>query len=125
LSSRGFYEWRKDGRTNTPHFIRLRSGRPFGFAGVWSTRRGEVGNRLVTCAIVTCPANELVAKIHDRMPVILPVGVRDRWLDPAAGEEELRDMLVPLPTEDLKAYPVSTIVNSLENDSPECVRKIA
>jgi putative SOS response-associated peptidase YedK len=111
----GFYEWRKDGRTKTPFFIRLRSRRPFGFAGIWSARRGEVGNRLVTC-----PANELVATIHDRMPVILPVGARDRWLDPAAGEKELHEMLVPLPAKEFETYPVSTIVNSPQSDSVEC-----
>ncbi len=120
----GFYEWRKEGRTKTPYFIHLRSGHPFGFAGIWSTRRGEVGNRLVTCAIVTCPPNELMATIHNRMPVILPPGARDRWLDPTADETELRGLLVPLPAEDLDAYEVSTLVNSPQNDSPECVRPI-
>jgi putative SOS response-associated peptidase YedK len=81
----GFYEWRKnDGRRRTPFFVRLKSGRPFGFAGIWSLKRGEKGTRLVTCAIATCPPNELMAKIHDRMPVILPVGVRatDGWTPP-------------------------------------------
>jgi putative SOS response-associated peptidase YedK len=86
----GFYEWRKDGRRKTPFFIRLRSSRPFAFAGIWSLRRSEVGSRSATCAIVTCPPNELMAAIHDRMPVILSPGARDRWLDPTAGEAELR-----------------------------------
>jgi putative SOS response-associated peptidase YedK len=61
----------------------------------------------------------------NRMPVILPVGVRDRWLDPAADEAELRGLLVPLPVEELEAYEVSTLVNSPRNDSPECVRPVA
>jgi putative SOS response-associated peptidase YedK len=121
----GFYEWRKDGHRKTPFFIRLRSSRPFALAGIWSLRRSEVGSRSATCAIATCPANELVAKIHNRMPVILPVGARDRWLDPTADESELREMLVPIPAEELEAYPVSTIVNSPDNDSPECARPIA
>lgn len=55
----GFYEWRKDGRTKTPFFIHLHSGRPFGLAGIWSLRRSEVGSRSATYAIVTCPPNEL------------------------------------------------------------------
>lgn len=121
----GFYEWRNDGHARTPHFVHLRSGRPFGFAGIWSTARHGVGDRLVTCAIITCPPNELMATIHDRMPVILPVGARDRWLDPAVGEIELRELLVTLPAERLEAYPVSPMVNSPENDSPECIRRIA
>jgi putative SOS response-associated peptidase YedK len=104
-------------------FIRLRSGRPFGFAGIWSMRPGEKGARLATCAIATCPPNELMAKIHDGMPVILPEDARDRWLDPTAGEPELRGLLVPLPAEDLEAYAVSALVNSPRNDSPECVKR--
>jgi putative SOS response-associated peptidase YedK len=118
----GFYEWRKNaGRRRTPFFVRLRSGRPFGFAGIWSFRRGEKGTRLATCAIATCPPNELMAKIHDRMPVILPVSARDRWLDSTAGEDELRGLLVPLPADYLEAYEVSALVNSPRNDSTECV----
>ncbi len=120
----GFYEWRKDGRRKTPFFIRLRSSRPFAFAGIWSLRRSEVGRRSATCAIATCPPNELMATIHNRMPVILPPGARDRWLDPTAGEAELRGLVVPLLAEDLESYEVSTLVNSPRNDSPECVRPI-
>jgi putative SOS response-associated peptidase YedK len=120
----GFYEWRKDGRRKTPFFIRFRSSRLFAFAGIWSLRRSEVGSRSATCAIATCPPNALMATIHNRMPVILPPGARDRWLDPSAGEAELREFLVPLPAEDLEAYEVSTLVNSPRNDSPECVRPI-
>jgi putative SOS response-associated peptidase YedK len=78
----------------------------------------------VTCAIVTCPPNQLMATIHDRMPVILPAAARDRWLDPTAGEADLRQLLVPLPVEDLKAYEVSTLVNLPRNDSPECVKPL-
>ena len=73
---------------------------------------------------MTCPPNELMATIHNRMPVILPPGARDQWLDSTAGEAELRGLLVPLPAEDLEAYEVSTFVNSPRNDSPECVRPI-
>ena len=65
-----------------------------------------------------------MAKLHDRMPVILPPGARDRWLDPTASEAELRGLLVPLPAEELSAYEVSALVNSPKNDSPECVRRV-
>ena len=120
----GFYEWRKDGQRKVPCFIHLRSGRPFGFAGIWSLHRTEAGQRMATCAIVTCPPNELMAPIHNRMPVILPAGARDRWLDPHAEQGELCAMLAPLPSEDLEAYEVSTLVNSPKNDSPECVQRV-
>jgi putative SOS response-associated peptidase YedK len=65
-----------------------------------------------------------MAKIHDRMPVILPPGARDRWLDPTASETELCELLVPLPTEELTVYEVSALINSLSNDSSECVRPV-
>ncbi len=121
----GFYEWRRnDGRWRTPFFVRLRSGRPFGFASIWSMLHGEKETRLATCAIATCPPNELMATIHDRMPVILPPGARDRWLDPTASEAELRELLVPFPAEDLNANEVSALVNSPANDSPECVKPV-
>jgi putative SOS response-associated peptidase YedK len=88
-------------------------------------KHGEKGSRLATCAIATCPPNEMMATLHDRMPVILPPGARDRWLDPTAGEPELRGLLVPLPAEDLDAYEVSAFVNSPSNDSSECTRPVA
>ena len=99
----------------------MRSGRPFGFAGIWSFDRAAVGTRFATCAIVTCAPNELMAPIHNRMPVILPAGPRDRWLDRNADTAALRDLLVPLPSAEMDAYPVSTFVNSPHNDGPECI----
>ncbi len=121
----GFYEWRKDGRRTTPYFIRLRSGRPFGFAGIWSSQRAPVGTRFATCAIVTCAPNELMAAIHNRMPVIFSTMARDRWLDPGTKEPDLRAVLAPLPSEEMEAYEVSPFVNSPRNDSPDCVRRVS
>jgi putative SOS response-associated peptidase YedK len=63
-----------------------------------------MGHRVGTCAILTCPPNELLAPIHNRMPVILPKGARDRWLDPRAGAVELRTLLTPLPPDQMEAY---------------------
>jgi putative SOS response-associated peptidase YedK len=120
----GFYEWRKDGNRKTPHYIHLRSGRPFGFAGIWSSYRMPVGTRVGTCAIITCAPNELMAPIHNRMPVILPPLARERWLDPNSPEADLCALLVPLPSDEMEAYPVSTLVNSPKNDAPECVLRV-
>jgi putative SOS response-associated peptidase YedK len=63
--------------------------------------------------------------IHNRMPVILPAAARDRWLDPTAAESDLRALLVPLPSEEMEAYPVSNFVNSPRNDSSECVLQVS
>src|ERR1700690_3727136 len=102
----GFYEWQRNGRTTTPYFIHLRSARPFGFAGIFSMRRTEEGNRMATCAIVTCEANDLMAPIHDRMPVIVPPDARERWLDARTSEGDLRGLLVPLSSDEMEAYGV-------------------
>jgi putative SOS response-associated peptidase YedK len=120
----GFYEWQKDGSKKIPHFIHVRSGRPLSFAGIWSSYREPVGTKVATCAILTCAPNELMAPIHNRMPVILPPAARDRWLDPSAADGELRELCGPLPSEEMEAFEVSTLVNSPRNDSPECVRKL-
>ena len=121
----GFYEWRQDGGSRkTPHFIHLRSQQPFSFAGIWSSQRTPMGQRVGTCAILTCAPNELMATIHNRMPVILEPAARGRWLDPQASESELQSLLVPLPAEQMEAWAVSVFVNSPRNDGPECVRRV-
>jgi putative SOS response-associated peptidase YedK len=117
----GFYEWRKEGARKTPHFIRLRNRRPFGLAGIWCFDRTAVGTRVATCAIVTCAANELMAQIHDRMPVIVPAPAHDQWLDANATPAELGALLIPLAADEMEAYAVSSVVNSARNDSPECI----
>ena len=118
----GFYEWKREGRTKTPFLIRVRGGEPFAFAGLWERWRPPEGPPLLTCAILTCPANELVAPVHDRMPVILPPEAEAAWLDPAARDPDvLQDLLRPLPAETMEAWQVSPLVSSPRNDSPECI----
>lgn len=95
-----FYEWRRDGRQKTPYFVCLRSHRPLGFAGVWIWQRAAIGTRIPTCAILTCPPNELMAKIHDRMPVIVPATIRGRWLGSRTETADLQSLLVPLPSDE-------------------------
>lgn len=68
----GFYEWAKSaGGTKQPHYITRRDGRPFAFAGLWESWDGPDGSSIESCTIVTTEANDLVGRIHDRMPVIL------------------------------------------------------
>jgi len=117
-------EWKKDGNTKTPYFIHLLSRRPFGFAGIWSSYLTEMGQRVGTCAILTCPPNESMAPIHNRMPVILPKGARDRWLDRMADTTELQSLLIPFPAEEMEAYAVSTLVNSPRNDAAACISPV-
>jgi putative SOS response-associated peptidase YedK len=83
-----------------------------------------MGQRVGTCAILTCAPNELMAPIHNRMPAILPAAARDCWLHPSAREDELRALLIALPTEEMEAYEASPLVNLPRNDSQECVRRV-
>ena len=83
----GFYEWHagEEGQPKVPHYIRLKSRKPFTFAGLWAKWRGASGQDLYTCTIITGDANELVGKIHHRMPIVIPPANRDAWLDPDHG----------------------------------------
>lgn len=116
----GFYEWRKDGKAKQPHLIRLKGGGPFCFAGLWERwTRGE--KPVETCTIITTDANELMAPIHDRMPVILSPADYELWLDEAVQEPERLTPLLRPYAGDLEAYPVSPFVNSPRNNAPECL----
>lgn len=117
----GFYEWQKTGRQKQPYYIRLKDDRPFGFAGVWE-RWSKTGPVTESCAIVTTDANELVAKIHNRMPVIVPPEAYDLWLSPDAREIELlQSLLRPYPAAEMVAFPVSTRMNSPGYGAPDCI----
>ncbi len=117
----GFYEWKQLDKGKQPHYIRLASGEPFAFAGLWDHWTSPEGDERSTCTIITCGPNELMAQLHNRMPVILDKGVMWDWLDPEAQPVELKAMLVPY-TKAMKAYPVSRLVNAPENDGPECIQ---
>jgi putative SOS response-associated peptidase YedK len=99
----GFYEWTGEKGHRTAVRFRLRSGEPFGFAGLYDTwRSGDAGEPLNTCTIVTTESNPLVAAVHDRMPVILASGKMDLWLDPSIrNPAELLPLLAPYPAEEM------------------------
>lgn len=125
----GFYEWQKGtgpkGRSQPFHF-RLASGDPFAFAGLWEIwRPQEEADPLLTCTIITGPANEVVAPVHGRSPIVLTGERMWRWMDGDASREELRNLLMPLPAEMLDGYPVATLVNSPAADSPELIEPIS
>jgi putative SOS response-associated peptidase YedK len=118
----GFYEWQRQGKEKTPFFVHLKSGRPFGFAGLYEIWTPPLSEPLVTCTIVTTEPNDLVLSLHNRMPAILPKGAEHLWLDPEAKDQpRLLDLLQPFPADEMAAYRVSSLVNSVKNDSPECV----
>ena len=120
----GFYEWKRENGGKQPYYFRMQDGRPFAFAGLWeSWEKGD--GTLRTCAILTTRANSVLEDIHDRMPVILPHDAYDAWLDPDADREELGELMIPYPNDDLETYPVSRFVNSPRNNDERCIEPAA
>ncbi len=116
----GFFEWAKVGGRKQPHYFHRPNGEPFAFAGLWERWQGPEGDPLLSCAVLTTEANEVVRPVHDRMPVILAPEDFQRWLE--SGDAEL---LRPCPPEALAVTRVSALVNSPRNDGPECLRPVA
>ena len=119
----GFYEWQVlDGKTKQPWHIFRADGGPLALAGLWEHWQSPDGNQLESCAIITTTPNEGMAEIHDRMPVILGEEHWNLWLDPDETDPQApTELLVPCPSEWLEKTPVSSLVNSVRNESPECL----
>jgi putative SOS response-associated peptidase YedK len=122
----GFYEWQAitGQRIKQPWFFRRRDGEPLAFAGLWEIWHdrsvGDKAPRVRTCTIITTTPNELVAPIHDRMPVALPEASWDTWLSVDNRDTAtLSQLLVPMPADELESWTVSTLVNKADNNGPE------
>jgi putative SOS response-associated peptidase YedK len=121
----GFYEWQKVNGGKQPYYIHMMGGRPFAFAGLWESW-GKYGEEIRSCTILTTDANNMVGRVHHRMPVILPPEEYELWLDPDMREAEpLLDLLRPYPENVMEAHPVSRFVNSPSNDDKRCVESVA
>jgi putative SOS response-associated peptidase YedK len=130
IAADGFYEWAEGpgGRkAKQPMYVRLTTGEPFAFAGLWDEWRPPAGGEpLRTCTIVTTEANALVAAFHHRMPVLLAPEVEAVWLDPGLTDpDHLRSLLVPYPAAAMEAYPVGPAVNAVANDDAQLVLPLA
>jgi putative SOS response-associated peptidase YedK len=115
----GFYEWRTEETGKKPVWITLPDKEPFAFAGLWAAAKGGDGSAVHSCAIVTCAPGEVVAPIHDRMPVILAREAEAGWLDPEASPDDLQALLVP--TDELIVTEVSDAVNDVRQDGPALI----
>ncbi len=122
----GFFEWKKDGTRKTPFYIHMRDSRLFAFAGLWDLWHDPAGNDVKTCTIITTTPNELVAPIHNRMPVILDQDYETRWLSgESLSSADLAKFLVPYPPAEMEAYPVLPLVNNLKIDDERLIRPLA
>jgi len=120
----GFYEWKASPvkKTKTPYFIHMKDRSPFAFAGLWDSWESPDGSSIRTCTIITTEPNELMATLHNRMPVILHPRDHAKWLDAShQTPENLLTLIKPYPADAMSAHPVSTLVNNPSNDSPELV----
>lgn len=111
IPASGFYEWRE----KQPWYIHPTNGPFFAFAGLLAAWKAPDGQAVVSTCVITTGPNEVMAPIHDRMPVILAPYQFDAWLDPVNADP--REMLRPFSAEGIVAYPV----RPLRTDGPECV----
>jgi len=117
----GFYEWKKEGKAKRPFLVRLREQGVMAFAGLWERWEGGDDRVVESCTILTTQPNDLLAGIHNRMPVILDPKDFDFWLDPSEHRpDRLSSLLGPFPPEAMEAFPVGTFVGNPANEGPRC-----
>ncbi|MEZ5260187.1 MAG: SOS response-associated peptidase [Acidimicrobiia bacterium] len=124
----GFYEWTKvpGHKRKQPWFIHRPDGEPYAFAGLWERWRPAADQPwTLSCTIITGAANDKMAELHDRMPIVLPPDRWSKWLDPAVEDTELLgSLLVPAPPELVAFHPVSTEVNKAGNQGPQLIEPV-
>ncbi len=139
LPADGFFEWdalspdpdtgpdaKGRRQRKQPFYITSRDGMPLALAGLWTTNNhADPSGPVETCTILTTAANQLMATIHHRMPVILPPEAWEAWLDPADTDtDKLASLLVPAPDDLLQMWPVDPAVNSPRSNSPQLTRPL-
>lgn len=121
IPASGFYEWQAQPQSKQPFYIHPADNHPWSFGGLWERWQGEGDETVESCSIITTEANELMAPIHERMPVILDRNQVGLWLDDNTEPDELLAMLKPYSVEQMRAYPVSTYVNKASNSDRHCI----
>jgi len=122
----GFYEWQKSPQKGTPKrpfYFQLADGSPFAFAGIWETWRSPEGDAVHSCTIITCPPNDHIAGVHNRMPVVFDSTMCWEWLSDHPAEA-LQSMLTPYPAGKMRSHPVGLAVNNPRNDSADCIQPL-
>lgn len=123
----GFYEWKKsaDGKKQPVYIHPKHAGKKFfGLAGLWENWESDDGSEVRSCTILTTTPNDLMAKVHDRMPVILNPADYDSWMDSDTPLPAVYKLLKQYPPGDMTYYPVSTYVNSARNEGPQCLVRL-
>lgn len=118
----GFYEWKRSGKSKQPYYFQLSDEETFAFAGIWDQWQRD-GRTILSCAIITTTPNELLASVHDRMPVILAQSSHCAWLNNEATPAQLTALLAPFPAKAMKAHTVSDEVNHASIDHEHLVER--
>lgn len=124
IPASGFYEWQKTASGKQPWAIGMKDDAPFAMAGIWE--HWQQGEQVIeSCSIIVTESNDCIRPIHDRMPCIIAPSEYDQWLDKGnTKNDDLLPLLRSYPSEEMKAWPVSTRVNSPANNSPENVQAL-
>ena len=123
IPANGFYEWQKTSAGKVPYYVYFSNRSMMAIAGIWDVWQSPEGERIESCAIITTPANKLVERIHNRMPVIIARGAFDVWL--TGSTEDVAPLMMPYRAGEMAAHPVSPYVNKTENDDPQCIEPIS
>ncbi|NOU47944.1 MAG: SOS response-associated peptidase [Bacteroidales bacterium] len=122
VPANGFYEW-KPGTVKQAYRFHLKNEALFAMAGIWDTWQRPDGSWLQSFSIITTEANEVMAPIHNRMPVILPKESETRWIY-TTDYRQLLNLLKPYPADEMVCYPVSSRLNSVMNDDESLTKQI-
>ncbi len=118
----GFYEWEKQGRERLPWLFQRRDGEPIAFAGLWDRWQDPIDDSIIeSVTVVTTTPNKMLARIHDRMPVLLSEETAPTWLD--NNNQAAVDLIKPFPSSGLTETALDTYVNCSKNDDPRCLTK--
>lgn len=123
----GYYEWQEIAgqKTKQPWCITLSDQQPMALAGLWEHWQGQDGSEIESCTIIVTSGNVLMQPIHDRMPVILPETTWEQWLDSKNTDAKcLQALLSRYPSEEMAAWPVTTLINSPKHNNEECIKAI-
>jgi len=126
IPASGFYEWDKIGKSRQPYYFSRRDGQPIAFAGLWEEWTDCQSDGIIeSCTILTTSANQTVGLIHERMPVIIGFNDYGLWLSHKVQRiEELRDLFRPAAENILRIVPVTTYVNKVGQEGPDCVAPV-
>jgi putative SOS response-associated peptidase YedK len=124
IPATGFYEWSTLGGKKQPYYVRLTTNEPFGIGGLWDVWE-QNGDRIETCTVLTCDANQAMQHLHPRMPVVIQPERYDAWLDPSQTDAAaVFQDLHPFPEERTAIYPVSEYVNNVHHEDSRCQEQI-